>query len=113
MYPTKPTQQGVISDVNSSLVLHRVKLNFGRIGLYETTLTRVGKDPYTEVYESTTLNNYNVSDAPYLPEEIQTVPVYDKNINVDITLKSSHPAPATLRSMSWEGDYTPKFYQRA
>ena len=81
--------------------------------IYETTLTRVGKDPYTEVYESTTLNNYNVSDAPYLPEEIQTVPVYDKNINVDITLKSSHPAPATLRSMSWEGDYTPKFYQRA
>ena len=113
LYPTKPTQQGVISDVNSSLVLHRVKLNFGRIGLYETTLTRVGKDPYTEVYESTTLNNYNVSDAPYLPEEIQTVPVYDKNTNVDITLKSSHPAPATLRSMSWEGDYTPKFYQRA
>ena len=113
LFPTKPTQQGVISDVNSSLVLHRVKLNFGRIGLYETTLTRVGKDPYTEVYESTTLNNYNVSDAPYLPEEIQTVPVYDKNINVDITLKSSHPAPATLRSMSWEGDYTPKFYQRA
>ena len=113
LFPTKPTQQGVVSDVNSSLVLHRVKLNFGRIGLYETTLTRVGKDPYTEVYESTTLNNYNVSDAPYLPEEIQTVPVYDKNTNVDITLKSSHPAPATLRSMSWEGDYTPKFYQRA
>ena len=35
-----------------------------------------------------------------------------RNTNVDITLKSSHPAPATLRSMSWEGDYSPKYYRR-
>jgi hypothetical protein len=99
--------------INSSLVLHRIKLNFGKIGLYETTLTRVGKDSYTEVYESTDLDEYEASDAPYLEEKIQTVPVYEKNSNVDITLKSAHPAPATLHSMSWEGDFTPKNYRRA
>ncbi len=88
-------------------------MNFGRVGLIETTLNRVGKDAYNEVYEATLSPTYQISDAPYLDEEIQTVPVYDKNINVDITLKSSHPAPATLRSMSWEGDYSPMFYRRA
>ena len=100
------------ADVNSSLVLHRVKFHFGKVGLYETTLTRVGKDPYTEVYESTELDEYDASDAPYLEEFIKTVPVYEKNTNVDITLKSSHPAPSTLRALSWEGDYSPKYYRR-
>ena len=113
IYATKAAGRGTVSDVNASLVLHRIKMNFGRVGLIETTLNRVGKAAYNEVYEATLSPAYQISDAPYLDEEIQTVPVYDKNINVDITLKSSHPAPATLRSMSWEGDYSPMFYRRA
>ena len=53
-----------------------------------------------------------MSDAPYLTETIKTIPVYDKNENVNITIKSTHPAPATLRSLSWEGDYSPMHYRR-
>ena len=107
-------QQGEANraDVNSSLVVHRVKFHFGKIGLYETTLSRIGKSDYTEIYESTELDEYDASDAPYLEEFIKTVPVYEKNTNVDITLKSSHPAPSTLRAVSWEGDYSPKYYRR-
>jgi len=112
LYPTKIEGSQSTADVNSSLVLHRVKFHFGKIGLYETTLERVGKPDYTEVYESTELNEYDASDAPYLEEFIKAIPVYEKNTNVEITLKSSHPAPATLRSMSWEGDYSPKYYRR-
>ena len=112
LYPSKIDGARSTADVNSSLVLHRVKFHFGKIGLYETTLERVGKNDYTEIYESTELDEYDASDAPYLEEFIQTVPVYEKNTNVEITLKSSHPAPATLRSMSWEGDYSPKYYRR-
>jgi len=108
------TQEGnrVKSDINASLILHRIKLHFGKIGLYETTLERIGKNDYTEVYESTELDEYDASDAPYLEEFIKTIPVYEKNTNVDVTLKSSHPAPATLRALSWEGDYSPKYYKR-
>ena len=112
LFVTRTQGQGVQADVNSSLVIHRIKLHFGKIGLYETTLERIGKTDYTEVYESTELDEYQVADAPYLEEFIKTVPVYEKNKNVDITLKSTHPAPATLRAMSWEGDYSPKFYRR-
>jgi len=111
-YATKASGQTSVADLNSSLVLHRVKIHFGKVGLYETTLERVGKNDYTEVYESTELDEYDASDAPYLEEHIQTVPVYERNTNVDIILKSSHPAPATLRALSWEGDYSPKFYKR-
>ena len=111
-YPTQQQGNNSRADVNSSLVLHRIKFHFGKIGLYETTLERVGKNDYTEVYESTELDEYNASDAPYLEEFIKTVPVYEKNTNVDVTLRSSHPAPATLRAVSWEGDYSPKYYKR-
>ena len=112
IYPT--TQQGEVvkADVNSSLVIHRVKFHFGKIGLYQTTLERVGKADYTEVYESTVPDAYLASRGPYLEEYIKTVPVYERNMNVDITLKSSHPSPATLRAMSWEGDYSPRYYKR-
>ena len=111
-YATRRDGNSSRADVNSSLVLHRIKFHFGKIGLYETTLERIGKTDYTEVYESTELDEYDVSDAPYLEEIIKTVPVYEKNTNVDVTLRSSHPAPATLRSVSWEGDYSPMFYKR-
>ena len=111
-YYTKQEANNTRSDVNASLVLHRIKFHFGKIGLYETILERVGKTDYTEVYESTELDEYNASDAPYLEEFIKTIPVYEKNTNVDVTLKSSHPAPATLRAVSWEGNYTPKYYRR-
>ena len=111
-YLTKTDGKQTQSDVNSKLTIHRAKINFGKIGLYETTLKRLGKLDYTEIYESAISNQYNVSDAPYLDEEIQEVPVYERNTNVELTLKSSHPAPATLRSLSWEGDYSPMHYRR-
>ena len=112
LYMTKTEGQRAISDVNSSLVVHRIKFNFGKSGLYTTTLQRTGKDDYSETYESANLDEYLVSDAPYLPEHVQTIPVYESNKNVNILLKSSHPAPATLHAMSWEGDYSPRNYRR-
>ena len=113
IYPTKTAGEKSFADVNSSLIVHRCKFHFGKVGLYETKLKRLGKADYDDVYESNQLDEYEVSDAPYLEEHIQTIPVYEKNKNVDITLKSSHPAPATLRAMAWEGDYSPMFYRRA
>ena len=105
-------QGSSLADVNASLIIHRMKLNFGKIGLYKTTLTRVGKADYNEVHESAILPSYGVDDAPYLEEEVKTIPIYEKNTNVKVTLSSTHPAPATLHSMSWEGDYSPMHYRR-
>jgi len=112
-YVTKAEGQSLKYDASASLIIHRINLSFGKIGLYETTLTRVDRADYTEVYESPALNQYNISDAPYVDEDEVTIPVYDRNINTDLILKSEHPAPATLISSSWEGDYSPMHYRRA
>jgi hypothetical protein len=112
-YPFKGAGEGrVQSDVNSSLVLHRIKLHFGKLGTYETTLERVGKTDYTELYESSILDEYNTNSAPYLETYIKTVPIYERNTNITLTLKSTHPSPATLHALSWEADYSPRFYNR-
>ena len=110
-YVSQTRGESTFGDVNSSLVLHRIKLSFGRIGLYESTLTRIGKTPFTDEYESTPADYIEATDAPFLSEDIRTIPIYEKNINVDFSIKSTHPAPATIRSLSFEGDYSPLFYK--
>ena len=99
------------SDLHSSLVIHRIKFSFGPQGLYTTTLTRLGKPSYTQTHESPQLDTYTTDDVAVNPVSVHTVPVYEKNTNLTLNLKSTHPTPATLYSMTWEGDYTPKYYK--
>ena len=99
------------SDINSSMIIHRVKLAFGKSGLYSTTLKRLGKPDYTNTHESTLADEYDANDAPYLPDQQQTIPVYEKSDNVNLILKSSHPGPASLNATIWEGDYSNKYYK--
>ena len=112
IHVTRQQGESYRSDTRGSLVLHRVKLSLGNAGLYETLLERQGKNDYTEVYEPVYANLYNANQVAIQSESIRTVPVYDRNTNTVLTLKSTHPSPATLQSMTWEGDYTDKFYRR-
>ena len=100
------------SDIRGSLVLHRVKLSLGASGLYQTVLKRTGKPDYIETYEPVMADAYSANQVQFTAESLKTIPVYDRNTNTTLTLKSTHASPATLHSMTWEGDYNPKFYQR-
>lgn len=101
------------SDTRSSLVIHRVNISLGKNGYYETTLDRVGKSPYTNYYESRTMDGY-VANTPAVDEvDQQVVPVYERNTNVKLSISSSHPTPTTIHSITWEGDYNTKNYRRA
>ena len=100
------------SILNGSLVIHRFKLNFGANGLYSTTLDRVGKPSYTETWEPTISDQYGANRVQINEQATQTIPAYEKNKNLTLTLKSTHPTPATLYSMTWEGVYTNQNYKR-
>ena len=101
------------ADTRGNTILHRVKLAFGPVGVYETTLTRVGRTDYTELYEVTPANNYLANTTGVFDDNIiRTVPIYDRNINATLTIKSTHPAPATIHNYMWEGTYNNNFYQR-
>ena len=112
IYPQTKSGESVRSDVRSSLVVHRIKLNLEDAGVYESTLVRKGKPDYTQLYECREQDGYKAGTLAYAQNKDQTIPVYERNTNVTIFMKSSHPSPATLVSMNWEGDYNPRFYKR-
>ena len=113
IYYTTRDGESFRADTRSSLVLHRAKFGFGPIGLYETTLSRTGRVDYTELHELTGADKYIANNASTLDDNLlREVPIYDRNITVGLTVKSTHPAPATIHNMTWEGAYNTKFYQR-
>ena len=112
IYPTATKGQTVVSDTRSSLIVQRLKINFGPIGKFNTTLSRLGKADYVDTYEHLLADSYQANRAPYVDGSFRTIPVYERNTNVNVTITSEHPSPANIESMSWEGEYSTRFYKR-
>jgi len=108
----KQSDSSVTSDTSANLVLHRCNFNFDSTGVCEFTVDRKGRESYNLLIESTLEDAYN-ADTPAVNQNVSyVVPIYDRNTNVDIYLKSKYPTPTNLVSASWEGDYNPNFYKR-
>ncbi len=113
IYYVTQQQQNYRADTRSDTILHRVKLGFGPIGLYETVLTRIGRPDYTELFEITPADLYSANSSVTLEDnKLRTVPIYDRNTNASLTVKSTHPTPANFHTLTWEGVYKTKNYQR-
>ena len=101
------------ADTRSNTILHRMKIGFGPVGVYETTLTRLGRVDYTDIHEVTPANQVGANTTGVFDDNIlRTIPIYDRNINANLTIKSSHPTPATIHNITWEGILNNKFYTR-
>lgn len=112
IYPTATKGQTVVSDTRSSLIIQRLKINFGPVGKFNTTLSRLGKADYVDIYDHLLADSYQANRAPYVDGSFRTIPVYERNTNVNVTITSEHPSPANIESMSWEGEYSTRFYKR-
>jgi|TARA_R100000482_G_scaffold62609_1_gene23047 hypothetical protein len=112
IYTTQAQGNKTRADTKASLIIHRLKVNFGPVGVYETKLTRPGKPDYTDLKELAIASNVAANRVPVVDEVQQTIPCYERNTNLTINIKSSHPSPATIFSYAWEGDYSNRFYRR-
>ena len=112
LYVTQTTGEQITSETRGSLVIHRMNFDFGDVGVLDVTLKRKGRDDYTYTVESKEWDNINASTAAIATGYRHTIPVYDRNTNLSVLIKSNHPSPATLHSMNWEGDYSPRYYKR-
>ena len=112
LYITRQEGEKVRSETRGSLVIHRMNFDFGDVGVIDVTLKRRGRDDYTYTVESLEWDNVLASRATIADSYTHTIPVYDRNENLTVFLKSNHPSPATIHSMNWEGDYSPRYYQR-
>ena len=111
IYPQKDLGKTTQSNITGSLIVHRIHLSLGANGVYETTLqSKTHSEPYTQLYEARPEDDYLADDVAFDPIANQTVPVYDRNTCFQpspygIFIKSVHPSPCTLISMTWEGDF--------
>ena len=101
-----------VNEQRGSLTIHRVNLIFSRVGVYETELTRAGKPKFSQQFSSTTFDSYQAGDVRIEDTYAAYVPVYEKSDNFTLSIKSTSPLPATLTSLTWEGDYNPSYYKR-
>ena len=111
-YVKKEGEGAVQSWDTANVLIQRVKLNFGRIGYYETTLKRLGRPDYTQIYESKPMDKYDANELGYLPDYEQTTPVYQRNTGFTMSIHSEHPSPAVLYSATWEGQYQENYVKR-
>ncbi len=102
----------VIPDVSASLTIQRLKLRFGEVGSFDISVKRLGKDTFTQNFSSIRSDFYKAGKAPFAEEVTKDIPIYERNKNFDLTLTSTHPGPATLYSLTWEGDYSAMYHKR-
>jgi hypothetical protein len=112
IFVKKKAGEQTTSDITASLTIQRVNMRFGPVGQIDVDLKRLGKSTVTTQYDATPMDHYDADEATFVSEKTQQVPVYERNKNCNITLKSFHPGPASFHSMTWEGDYTPMHHQR-
>ena len=112
IYVTQTTGEKSRSDTRSSLVVHRLHFAFGAIGNIDTVIKRRGRVDYTTNFNAAEIDSIKANELPVVEDYIQTIPIYERNTNLTIQIKSTHPSPATLHSMNWEGDYNPRYYRR-
>ncbi len=112
IYMMRPEGEKMASETRGSLVIHRMNFDFGDVGVIDVTLKRKGRTDYTYTVESKEWDNVLASTPAIASSYLHTIPVYDRNTNLTVQIKSNHPSPATIHSMNWEGDYSPKYYSR-
>ena len=113
-YITKEVTSGSFrADSRASLIIHRMFVETGPIGSIDFTLERLGKPDYTEKLEAN-LSNMVIANAPTLAPFARTyLPAYERNTALTLKLSSEHPSPFALYSITWEGDYSNKYYRNA
>ena len=110
-FPRLYYRSGEFVDNSSYTNIHRVKFSMGLSGQCSFDVTVFGS---TSNYEIPTArsDNYLYDNLPVDDRNIFTIPIMQRNTNVDLTLKSDNPYIVSLNSLQWEGNYSPRFYRR-
>ena len=101
------------SDYTATLTISRVTFSVGRTGPVLFKVKADGSDEWNNVEYVTDANTYVADSSPITSERFFTVPIHQRNTNFELKVTSNFPYPVSLVSMTWEGNYSPRFYKRA
>ena len=69
-------------------------------------------DTWYDVQPVQEAGEYLADDVPLTEDNIFTIPIHQRTDNFNLRVFSNSPFPVSLNSMSWEGNYSPRFYRR-
>lgn len=87
------------------------EINFTSAPANDSTIY-VFEDVYYATQSTATYDNYLANDVAIESEYIYTFPVNQRNNNVEISVFNNDPFPISISSMTWEGQYSPRFIRR-
>lgn len=106
-------RNGDQADFTASLTISRMKFAMGKTGAVGFEVRPRGSAAFSGVGEVDISNWYLLDSAPIDDERFFTLPLHQRNDNFDIRIASDSPYPVSLLSMSWEGQYSPRYYRRS
>lgn len=101
------------SDYTATLTISRVTFSVGRTGPVLFKIKAGGSDEWKNVEYVNDANTYLADSSPVTSEHQFTIPIHQRNTNFELKVTSNFPFPVSLVSMTWEGNYSPRFYRRA
>jgi hypothetical protein len=101
------------SDYTANLTISRYKFSFGDSGDVTFYSKAYGSDEWQMLVPTPDANYYLANEVAFTNSSIMTVPIYQKNTYFSFRVTSDTPLPVSLNSMMWEGQYSPRYYQRA
>ena len=101
------------TDYTASLTIARVKLSAGRSGAIRFKLKPTGSNEWKTVQHTAEGDTYDGDTSPVVQERVFTLPIHQRNTNFELKVTSDFPYPVSLVSMTWEGNYSTKYYRRA
>ena len=111
-FVSKQSDRENTSFSTGNFIVHRLKVSLGQIGYYTTTLKRLGRPDYTQVYEAKPMDFYDADELGWMPYYEQTTPIYQRNKTFNLIIESENPSPAVVQSATLEGVYTENYYRR-
>jgi len=100
------------SDYTSNLILHRLQVSTGLSGPVKYKINITGISEWNNVIEAPQPYNYELNNVTLTAEAIHTVPIYQRNNNLSVSIIGDTPFPVSILGIDWEGRYNDKFYQR-
>jgi hypothetical protein len=100
-------------DWSAFLTIARMKFSMGLSGIVNFYLKKYGSAEWRTAQSIQEANRYIESNAPLVQNTVVTVPIHQRNTSFQLKINSTSPFPVTLNGMTWEGNYSPRYYRRA
>ena len=101
------------SDFTSYLSVSRIKFAVGLTGSLGFKLNTRGRSEWYDIQPVVEADYYTANSGPLAARYFFNVPVHQRAANFKIKAFSDLPYPVCMNMVTWEGNYTPRYYKRS